>query len=103
MSRGVRRGDIVYYSRRKRAVDGEALFGLSVLLSFCAFGIVRILCILPPHRSWAERTRSQHWLFLSHSGPLGSACRYARSYRRLCHQLSRCRRHMAISLLLSLR
>ena len=80
-----------------------ALFGLSVLLSFCAFGIVTILYMLPRLRGM-DREDAIAALVVPHSFRfIGLSFLVPGVVTHRCHQLSRYRRHMAISLLRSLR
>ena len=84
-------------------MDVGALFGLSVLLSFCAFGIVTILYILPRLRGM-DREDAIAALVVPHSFRfVGLSFLVPGVVSRRCRQLSRCQRHMAISLPPSLR
>ena len=84
-------------------MDVGALFGLTVLLSFCAFGIVMIPYILPRLRG-IDREDAIAALVGPHAFRfIGLSFLVPGVVTHRCHQLSRYRRHMAISSRPSLR
>ena len=48
-------------SHEESFMNIQALFGLSVFMSFVAFGLVTQLYIWPRLRIWSETMRSFHW------------------------------------------
>jgi hypothetical protein len=62
-----------HHKHKESFMNIQALFGLSVFMSFVAFGLVTQLYIWPRLRIWSETMRSFHWWCPTRFGSLDSA------------------------------